>query len=75
MGFGVRFAPFSLERDIARWRHVGGGSDNENLIVGAPIDYTHAKAIDALAQRYGVTPSVIINESALTLRIAQIASL
>ena len=64
--------PFSVLAEVARYRHVGGGTDKGGTTVTMPIVLQQALTIEGIAQRYGVLPSAVVNEDARVLRYIEI---
>ena len=69
---GSRNEPFS--RSIERFQHLKVWTDEDGEPMGQPLEITMALTADALAQRYGVLPTVILEADAEVLRIANIAA-
>ncbi|ANS03206.1 hypothetical protein [uncultured Mediterranean phage uvDeep-CGR2-KM18-C74] len=75
VGRGGIFGGGSLEADIARWMHVGGGTDKEGRPITKPLDLEQAELVDGICQRYGVLPSALLNENVGLLKMLHIVSL
>ena len=56
--------------DIEKWQFVGGGFDAETgRFITKPAALAEAEIVDTLAQRYGVLPGAILQESTALLRL------
>jgi hypothetical protein len=69
---GSRNQPF--RGTIERFKHLKVWTDEEGNHMGQPIEITMALTADALGQRYGVLPTVILEADAEVLKIANIAA-
>ncbi len=75
MGGTGRLVGGSLEADIIRWVHVGGGSDKDGNLITKPMALGHAELIDGICQRYSVLPSALLAEDVGLLKMLHIVSL
>lgn len=66
VGGGV-LAPFSVKERIAKWMHVGGVEDANGVLIEKPFEVEYAEIVDGIAQRYGVLPSLVLDEDVRVL--------
>jgi hypothetical protein len=69
MAEGGYRAPFSIESEAARWKHVGGGTDASGNTIGMPVYLQQAILVDGIARRYGVLPSAVLEEDSRVMQI------
>lgn len=66
-------APFGVSADVARWKHVGGGTDRNGVEVDMPVYLQQAILVDGIARRYGVLPSAVMAEDARVMHIVALS--
>ena len=67
-GGGCPGQPFIV--DIEKWKFVGGGFDADSgRFITKPSALAEAEIVDTLAQRYGVLPAAILQESTALIRL------
>jgi len=75
MGGGGGNGGGSLEADIIRWSHVGGGTDQSGNPIGKPLELYQAEIVDGICQRYSCLPSAVYREDVSLLRMLHIVGL
>ena len=58
-----------------RYFAVGGGTDRSGRPITKPPELEVAMAIDGMAQRYGCTPSAILDEPVSIMPIVELAAM
>ena len=74
MGGECVYSGGSLEADITKWNHVGGGSDRDGNPIIKPIELQQAELIDGICQRYSVLPSQLLKEDISLLKRLHVVS-